>query len=84
MSLATEFSERFETAQQQTGRPVILSWAFAIRVETALNGLAKMLAVENDHMSACDRIMGATHPCTCGVNEARKVFGTSPHYGITE
>lgn len=27
-----------------------LSWAFALRVEVALNALAKMLSVEQDHM----------------------------------
>lgn len=38
------------------------------------NSLAKMLSVEGDHMTACDRIMGATHLCTCGANEARALL----------
>jgi hypothetical protein len=48
------------------------------RAENRLEGaekawalLDKLLAVPGDHMSACDRIMGATHPCTCGASEAR-------------
>jgi len=36
--------------------------------------LRKLLRAKNDHMSACDRIMGATHPCTCGANEARALL----------
>lgn len=75
MSLANEFSQRFNSASDK-GAPVNLSWTFALRVEVALNALAKMLVCEGDHMTACERTMGATHPCTCGVNEARAVFGT--------
>lgn len=36
--------------------------------------LRKLLRAKNDHMTACDRIMGATHPCTCGANEARALL----------
>jgi hypothetical protein len=36
--------------------------------------LRKLLSAENDHMTACDRIMGATHPCTCGANDARRLL----------
>jgi len=36
--------------------------------------LQKLLGAENDHMTACDRTMGATHPCTCGANEARQLL----------
>ena len=35
--------------------------------------LRKLLAAPGDHMTACDRTMGATHPCTCGANEARRI-----------
>lgn len=30
-----------------------------------------------DHMTHCDRTMGATHPCTCGANEIRKLLSAS-------
>jgi hypothetical protein len=36
--------------------------------------LRKLLSAPRDHMSACDRIMGATHPCSCGANDARQVL----------
>lgn len=39
--------------------------------------LRKLLAAPGDHMTACDRIMGATHPCTCGANEARRLLSES-------
>lgn len=39
--------------------------------------LRKLLAVPGDHMTACDRTMGASHPCTCGANEARRILSES-------
>ena len=69
-ALAGSFSARFAAACQ-AGRPVIVPWEEANHIEQALRALALMLAVEGDHMSACDRIMGATHPCTCGAASAR-------------
>ena len=27
-----------------------------------------------DHMTACERTMGATHPCTCGADQARALL----------
>ena len=36
--------------------------------------LRKMLSVPGDHMTACDRIMGATHPCSCGADAARAML----------
>jgi hypothetical protein len=39
--------------------------------------LRKMLAAPGDHMTACDRTMGASHPCTCGANEARRLLSES-------
>ena len=36
--------------------------------------LKKLLIVKEDHMTACDRTMGATHPCTCGADIARKLI----------
>ncbi len=38
--------------------------------------LHKLLQAPDDHMTACDRTMGDTHPCTCGANEARKVLAS--------
>ena len=36
--------------------------------------LRKLLAAKGDHMTACDRTMGATHPCTCGADDARQLL----------
>jgi hypothetical protein len=36
--------------------------------------LRKLLSVPGDHMTACDRTMGATHPCTCGANAIRALL----------
>ncbi len=36
--------------------------------------LCRLLRASDDHMTACDRTMGATHPCTCGANDARKML----------
>ena len=36
------------------------------RIEVLESGLRQLLAVEDDHMTACDRTMGDSHPCTCG------------------
>jgi hypothetical protein len=30
-----------------------------------------------DHMTACERTMGATHPCTCGADQARALLERS-------
>lgn len=39
-----------------------------------LGALRNLLRVEGDHMTACDRTMGATHPCTCGANAVRRLL----------
>lgn len=39
-----------------------------------LTALKRLLRADGDHMTACDRTMGATHPCTCGANAARKLL----------
>ncbi len=44
------------------------------RIEVLELILRKLLSVEGDHMTACDRTMGATHPCTCGADRARSLF----------
>lgn len=38
-------------------------------LSTLVNGTAL-----DDHMTACDRVMGASHPCTCGANAARELL----------
>lgn len=43
-------------------------------VELLRTALRRLLAVEDDHMTACDRTMGATHPCTCGADSARELL----------
>lgn len=37
-----------------------------------------LLANNDDHLTACDRTMGATHPCTCGADKVRKLL----NYGV--
>lgn len=36
------------------------------RIEVLESALRQLLAVKDDHMTACDRTMGDSHPCTCG------------------
>jgi bacterioferritin-associated ferredoxin len=47
--------------------------AVANDVLELVKALESLLTVEGDHMTACDKTMGATHPCTCGANNARQV-----------
>ena len=44
--------------------------------------LQTLLEAPGDHMTACDRTMGATHPCTCGANDARRLLGMDTHGSI--
>ena len=53
-------SESLEVVYQRNGRLAV-----------ALN---RLLAAPNDHMTACDRTMGDSHPCTCGANSARQLL----------
>ena len=52
--------------------------AFILNRKTRIRKLSavlrKMLSVKGDHMTACDRTMGATHPCTCGADRARSLL----------
>lgn len=34
-----------------------------------------LFTADGDHMTACDKTMGATHPCTCGATEIRLRLG---------
>ncbi len=34
----------------------------------------KMMLGDDDHMTACEKTMGATHPCTCGADGMRSVL----------
>jgi len=43
-------------------------------VEWMRKMLCKLLQAEGDHMTACDRTMGASHPCTCGADEVRQLL----------
>jgi hypothetical protein len=43
-------------------------------IERLREALERLLAAPRDHMTACDRTMGATHPCTCGADEARQLL----------
>lgn len=49
---------------------------------SALEGAARKMLWDGggrpDHMSACERTMGDTHPCTCGAEAFRKILGHSP------
>ena len=44
------------------------------RIEQLEAALNKLLVADGDHMTACDRTMGASHPCTCGANDARQLL----------
>ena len=44
------------------------------QIEWMQKMLRKLLHADSDHMTACDRTMGDTHPCTCGADEARRVL----------
>ena len=42
-----------------------------------LDGFYKNVSMADGRVNICtdcDRTMGATHPCTCGANEARKLI----------
>ena len=39
------------------------------------DALAVLLRTRGDHMTACDRTMGDTHPCTCGADVADLLLG---------
>jgi hypothetical protein len=39
--------------------------------------LKKLLHAKGDHMTACDKTMGDTHPCTCGANALRAMVGAA-------
>jgi hypothetical protein len=43
----------------------------------ALRALACQPHAPNDHMTACDRTMGDSHPCTCTANDARVMLAAS-------
>jgi len=45
--------------------------AIAARNALLCEALRKLLSVNSDHMTNCDKTMGSTHPCTCGAIEAR-------------
>ena len=44
------------------------------QLEKVVEGLEKMTSVNGDHMTACDKTMGDTHPCTCGADTARSTL----------
>jgi hypothetical protein len=50
--------------------------------------LHKLLSADpfySDHMTACDKTMGASHPCTCGADSARQLFhGSEPDEEISD
>jgi len=47
----------------------VLSAAGLMIVDTAT--LKKLFRAKGDHMTACDKTMGDSHPCTCGANALR-------------
>jgi hypothetical protein len=55
----------------------LLAEACAANVVVLLSTLHQMLYDQGgapDHMTACERTMGATHPCTCGADQARAML----------
>lgn len=55
---------------------------YANRAEVAETWLRTLLyqqhAAARDHVTSCDRIMGATHPCTCHADEYRALLEKLP------
>lgn len=45
-----------------------------LRVSSRFYSAAKAMLGPDDHMTACERTMGATHPCTCGADALRAVI----------
>lgn len=48
--------------------------ALAAERDTVLRMLRVLLSVSGDHMSACGRTMGDSHPCTCHADEFREML----------
>lgn len=42
-----------------------------MRVSERFYEATKAMIGSDDHMTACERTMGATHPCTCGADALR-------------
>ncbi len=61
----------FSYTSVKQGREYLAHNEFICECDWAQTILHKLLQAENDHMTACDRTMGATHPCTCGADDAR-------------
>lgn len=40
--------------------------------------LAALVTCAGDHMTACDKVMGSSHPCTCGADEVRAYLAKLP------
>ena len=69
-------SDSYDTLKRQKDEMILERQKAADRDECEVlrAALKKLLAAPGDHMTACDRTMGATHPCTCGANEARRIL----------
>ena len=48
--------------------------AAAPQLAELLERMLTDVAGSPDHMTACERTMGATHPCTCGADQARALL----------
>ena len=56
-----------------------IEWPEAERLrETLARAHAMLYDISGvpDHMTHCDRTMGATHPCTCGANAIRALLSS--------
>ncbi len=45
-----------------------------MRVSERFYEAVKAMLGDDDHMTACERTMGATHPCTCGADGLRAII----------
>lgn len=43
-----------------------------------------LLTVDGDHMTACEKTMGDSHPCTCGATEIRLRLGNKEAFQIKD
>lgn len=64
----------FSYAHAKTGREYLRHDEQDCEFQWLRTTLRKLLQAADDHMTACDRTMGATHPCTCGAGGARRLI----------
>ena len=67
----------FSYANTKQGREYLSHDKQGCEVKWLRKTLTKILQADGDHMTACDRTMGASHPCSCGADEARRILDSA-------